>query len=210
MTRLTFLIVVLTICPVSHLCAQDTNGDGLLESATAFVRNAYGSRANGMVATSKGMQAGVIVSVEIPKSPAKARYWVICEEVTSVSGRVPERKWKRICCIGIEGPKYDGGWIRELTDAQYEALLHVTSPTDVSVTDKVLASVIRDMVLPGNGPGFETDWHRGSFFVRAATAFVYQFEFRTQTSRGGNLVGVTLYLDGSGAVITKSEWKLLD
>jgi hypothetical protein len=199
------LAVALATGATSRLCSQGTADGGFLEAATTVVQKAYGPRANGMQRTFQGRQDGLIVSVEIPNSAGKARYWVMCEEVTSVSGRVPERKWKRVCCVGIEGPKYEGGWIRELTDEQYAALHQVRSQADTGVTDGVLRVVIRDMILPGLGPGFETEWHRGSFFVRAATAFVYRFDFRTPSSRGGNLIGVTLYLDGDGSVIAKSE-----
>jgi len=190
----------------AHVCSRSAEDDRFLDVATAHVRKEYGQSANEMSGAFKGRQDGLVVSVEIPNSSIVARYWIICEEVTPVSAGVPspEKKWKRVCCLGISGPKYGAWaymWIRELTDSQYDALRQIESRTDIKVESEVVKSVIRDKVLPEQA----TEWHKGVFLVRATKAFVWDFTFRTRVTRGGNLIGVTLYLDTDGSVIAKSE-----
>jgi hypothetical protein len=49
------------------------------------------------------------------------------------------------------------------------------------------------------------EWHEGQIYARAVRARGFTFDFKTKVSMGGNLMGITGYVDEGGAVITKSE-----
>lgn len=195
-------LFVLTV----RLFGQSSPTDRFVDVARQHVRAEYGANADHATPVRTGLQDGLIISIKLPRSSVIAKYWIFIKEVTPVYAGIaaPEKKWKRICCLGISGPRYGGSgymWRRALTDHEYDALRQIDSPIDVGVESEVIKNVIRDKILPER----DSEWHNGALFVRSTKAFFYEFTFRSPLTDGGNLVFVTLYLDRDGSVIAKRE-----
>lgn len=176
------------------------------QEAVDYAVAEYGVKTKGMKESSAERKKGLIVTVENPRSKDKAMYWVMFKEVTPVFAGVPqpEKKWKRLSVLGITGPKYGGWacmWGQKLSDEEFRALSKLNSPKDILVRGKVVQTVIAKKVLPESA----TEWHKGQFFARATEAQAFTFEFETKASLGGNLMGITVYIDKDGTVITKYE-----
>ena len=85
--------------------------------------------------------------------------------------------------------------------------MNIKSPLERLIEDQRLTDLIRGKVLPERmqRPWKGEEWHDAEMRVRATTVHAYSFDFVTKVELGGNLMGVTLYVDANGLILSKSE-----
>ena len=195
-----FIIVVILDASIERATAKD-----LKDIAIDYVKSEYHAKANKIRSISSDSKNGLIVSVENPSTHEMASYWLMFEELTPGYAGVPQpdRKWNRLNILGIspkDGP-WTSTWRKKLSDDEFKALHEVQSKTDIQMNNGVVSKIIREKALPK----LFREWPKGQINIRATTAQVFRFKFDTEVRKGGNLMGVVVYIDTDGTIMSRTE-----
>jgi hypothetical protein len=178
------------------------------EVALNDLLNTYKISPDQIESKSKTEASGLIVTIPHSNKAKEVTYWVTFSEVTPVVGGVaqPDKVWKRVNMLGISKSSWDGyGWSGKLSDEQFNVLKQVVSTKDVLIEDDILKEVVRTKVIPSAGFADELRSRKTNYLVRAATLSAISFKLKTDVNLGANLMGVTIYIDQHGEVITRAE-----